>query len=73
MDVAWHFFATSHDEGACNGIGGRRAIISLARKTSLQNPYEEQIIRPKQLGCTVVKIPSVILEQCTIVDHSKKQ
>jgi hypothetical protein len=45
MDIEWHFFATSHDKDACDGIGG--AIIRLARKASLRNPYEQQIITPK--------------------------
>jgi hypothetical protein len=41
MDAKWHFSVTSHGKGACDGVGG--TIIRLARKASLQNPYEEQI------------------------------
>jgi hypothetical protein len=39
MDAEWHFFATPHDKGACDGIGG--TIKRLARKVNLQNTYEE--------------------------------
>lgn len=60
MDIKWPFFATSLDKDAYDGIEG--AIIRLARKASLWNLYKEQIITPKQPNCTVVKIPSVILE-----------
>jgi hypothetical protein len=33
MDAEWHFFATSHGNGACDMIGG--TIKRLARKASL--------------------------------------
>jgi hypothetical protein len=45
----------------------------LAIKASLQNPYEEQKMTPKQLyKWAVAKIPSVILQYCTVEDHSKE-
>jgi hypothetical protein len=47
MDAKWHFFAMSRNKGSCDGIRG--TIKRLARKTSLQNPYEEQIMTPRQL------------------------
>ena len=43
----WHFFATSHGKGPCDGIGG--SLKRLAARSSLQRPYEEQIMTPKDL------------------------
>jgi hypothetical protein len=61
MDAEWLFFATSHGKGACDGIRG--TIKRLPRKASMQNPYEEQIMTPRQLyEWAVVKIPSVTFE-----------
>jgi hypothetical protein len=58
----------SHGKDACDGIGG-----TIKRLASLQNPYEEQIITPRQLyEWAVVKIPSVTFEYCTVEDHSKQ-
>jgi hypothetical protein len=66
MDAEWHFFAL-HGKGACDGVAGT------IRKASLQNPYEEQIMTPRQLyEWAVVKIPSVTFLSCTVEDHSKE-
>ena len=48
IDAEWHFFfATSHGKGPCDGIGG--TVKRLAAKASLQRPYSEQIMTPRQL------------------------
>ena len=47
IDAEWHFFATSHGKGPCDGLGG--TIKRLAAKASLQRPYNEQIMTPRQL------------------------
>ena len=41
------FFATSHRKSVCDGFGG--AIKRLAAHASLQHPFSNQIIFPKQL------------------------
>ena len=41
------FFATSHGKWPCDGIGG--TIKRLAAKDSLQRPYCEQTMTPRQL------------------------
>jgi hypothetical protein len=49
------------------------SIKSLERKASLQNPYEEHIMIPRQLYEWVVeKTSSVTFEYCTAEDHSKE-
>ena len=48
IDAEWHFFfATSHGKWPCDGIGG--TVKRLAAKDSLQRPYCEQIMTPRQL------------------------
>jgi hypothetical protein len=61
----------SHGKGACNKTGGR--IKRLARKASLQNHYEVQVMTSRQLyKWAVLKIPSVTFEYCTVEDHCKE-
>lgn len=47
IPAEWHFSATSHGKGACDGLGG--TVKRLAARASLQKPYEEQIMTPRQL------------------------
>ena len=48
IDAEWHFFfATLHGKWPCDGIGG--IVKRLAAKASLQQPYSEQIMTPRQL------------------------
>jgi hypothetical protein len=44
MNAEWHFFATSHGKGQCDGVGG--TIKCLAAYSSLQH---HQILTPAQL------------------------
>jgi hypothetical protein len=46
LHAGWHFFATSHGKGPCDGIGG--TIKRLARRKSLQsvNNSQEDIQTP---------------------------
>ena len=43
----WHFSATSHGKGVCDGLGG--TVKRLAARASLQRPYNDQIMTPRQL------------------------
>lgn len=47
LEAEWHFYATSHGKGVCDGVGG--TVKRLAAKASLQNPIENQILTPLQL------------------------
>lgn len=42
------FFATSHGNSGCEGVGDR--VKRLARRASLQRPYEGQIATPVWVG-----------------------
>ena len=41
IEAEWHFFATSHGKGACDGVGG--IIKRIIRKESLQRLYKNQL------------------------------
>ena len=47
MPADWHFFATSHGKGPCDGVGG--TVKRLAARASLQRPYDNQIQTALQL------------------------
>lgn len=47
IEAEWHFYATAHGKGVCDGLGG--TVKRLAGKASLQRPYEHQIMTPAQL------------------------
>ena len=49
------FSATSHGKGACDGLG--RTVKRLAAPVSLQRPYNDQLMTPRQLfdwACTSI-------------------
>ncbi|KAJ8671558.1 hypothetical protein QAD02_002817 [Eretmocerus hayati] len=43
----WHFFATSHGKGPCDGVGG--TLKHAATKASLQRPLDNQITTAEEL------------------------
>jgi hypothetical protein len=47
ITAEWNFFGTSHGKSPCDGIRGTRK--RLAARASLQHPYENQILTPKNL------------------------
>eukprot|EP00731_Ephydatia_muelleri_P014922 Em0008g642a len=47
IPAEWHFFATSHGKSPADGMAG--TVKRTAAKASLQRPYEDQILTPKQL------------------------
>ncbi len=64
----WHFFATSHGKGPCDGIGG--TVKRLAARASLQKPYSDQIMTARDLfHFTTENIPSVAARFTTEEEH----
>ncbi len=64
VDAQWHFFATSHGKGPCDGVGG--TVKRLAARASLQRPYNEQIMTPRQLyDFAVENISAVHFHYCS--------
>ena len=71
MPAEWHFFATSHGKGPCDGVGG--TVKRLAARASLQRTCDKQILTPRQLyefGCS--DIPSVNFHYITIEEHQSE-
>lgn len=68
----WHFSATSHGKGACDGLGG--TVKHLAARASLQRPYDQQIMTPRQLfEWASDNIPAVSFEYCSTEDYKREQ
>ena len=66
----WQLSATSHVKGACDGLGG--TVKRLAARPSLQRPYNEQIMTPRQLfDWASTNVPAVCY--CSNEDYEKEQ
>ena len=68
VPAEWHFSATSHGKGACDGVGG--TVKRLAARASLQRPYEQQIMTPRQLfEWAIENVPATIFSYCSSEDY----
>jgi len=68
IDAEWHFFATSHGKGPCDGLGG--TVKRLAARASLQRPYDHQTMTPMQLyEWASENIPAVSFSYCMTEDY----
>lgn len=71
VHAEWHFSATSHGKGACDGLGG--TVKRLAARASLQRPYNDQIMTPRQLfDWATANIPAVHFEYCSKGDYERE-
>lgn len=72
IEAEWQFFATSHGKSACDGLGG--TVKRLAAKASLQRPYDQQILTPRQLyDFATENISSIDFELCTTQNYEEIQ
>jgi len=70
IDAEWHFFATSHGKGPCDGVGGGGTIKRLTASSSLQRPYDKQMMTPRQLyEWASENISAVTFTYCTKDDY----
>lgn len=69
IDAEWHFFATSHGKGPCDGVGG--SVKRLAARTSLhQTGGAEPILNPLALyNFAVTALPTVSFTFTTSEEH----
>ena len=71
VQAEWHFYATSHGKGPCDGIGG--TVKCLAARASLQRAYHSQIMTPCQLlDLAVENIEKVHFKYCTSDDYRQE-
>lgn len=70
IQAEWHFSATSHGKGSCDGIGG--TVKRLAARASLQRPYEQQIMTPLQLfEWASEKLPKTVFNYCSTQEYEE--
>ena len=71
ISAEWHFSATSHGKGACDGLGG--TVKRLAARASLQRPYNNQIMTPRQLyEWASTTIHAVHFSYLTVEDYTRE-
>lgn len=72
MPAEWHFFATSHGKGPCDGVGG--TVKRLAARASLQRPVDNQILTPRHLfEFAQSEITSINFYYATAVEYEKEE
>ena len=61
------------EKGACDCLGGT-TVKRLAARASLQRPYNDQIMTPRQLfDWASTAVPSVHLGYCSMEDYEREQ
>lgn len=72
VETEWHFFATSHGKGACDGVGG--TVKRLASRASLQRPDDQQITTPFQLFQWAEQyFENISFEFCSKSEYEKEE
>lgn len=72
ISAEWHFSATSHGKGACDGLGG--TLKRLAARASLQKPYNDQIMTPRQLfDWATINVTAIHFDYCSSNDYEAEQ
>ncbi len=70
VKAEWHFSATSHGKGACDGVGG--TVKRLAARASLQRPYDQQIMTPFQLfEWSSKNIQGTVFNYCNCTEYEE--
>ena len=70
VKAEWHFSATSHGKGACDGVGG--TVKRLASRASLQRPYDQQIMTPHQLfEWASNNIQGIVFQYCSCSEYEE--
>lgn len=70
IQAEWHYFATGHGKGPCDGVSG--TIKRLAARASLQLPPEAQITTPQKLyDWAKQNISGIDFLFCPVEDYDK--
>lgn len=67
----WHFFATSHGKGPCDGVGG--ALKRAAAKASLQRPYNNQILSAHDLYLFAKDLEKLHVDYCSYEEYNTEK
>lgn len=69
IPAEWHFCATAHGKGPCDGLGG--TVKRLAARASLQLPMDQQITTPKELfQWADLNIPGTAIRYTGVGDYN---
>lgn len=71
IDAEWHFHATSHGKGPCDGIGG--TLKRKAARASLSIEYDSVISTPLELYQWAVKNIQMDFCYANVVDYTCKE
>ena len=72
ISAEWHFSATAHGKGTCDGLGG--TVKRLAARASLEKPYNDQIMTPRQLyDWATINIPTIHFDYCSSDDYEAEK
>lgn len=74
IPAEWHFFATAHGKGPCDGVGG--TVKRLAARASLQRSSQDQITTPLELYRWATEsgsISSIIVRYAHADDYEKEK
>lgn len=72
IPAEWHFFATAHGKGPCDGIGG--TVKRLAARASLQLAVDKQITTPRELfawASAPDNLPNMTVKFASEEDYNK--
>ncbi|CAH0552550.1 unnamed protein product [Brassicogethes aeneus] len=72
INAEWHFFASYHGKGPCDGVGG--TLKRGAARASLQLPFDKQISNPRELyqwAAQSNNLPKIEVRYSTIADYEK--
>lgn len=67
----WHFFATSHGKGPCDGIGG--SLKRSAAFASLKRPLNNQIVNAKDLYIFAQTLEKINVAFCDLEEYAKEE
>ncbi|XP_066600762.1 uncharacterized protein [Prorops nasuta] len=70
ISAEWHYFATAHGKGPCDGIGG--TLKRMAARTSLQLPIDQQILTPFELyewASKLVNLPNITIKFSSVKNY----
>lgn len=74
VSAEWHFFASAHGKGPCDGVGG--TLKRLAARASMQLPLDQQILTPRDLhqwAAQPANVPSITVRYSSIDDYNSQK
>ena len=71
IESEWHFFATWHRKGACDGVGG--TVKRLAYRASLQWPIDNHMTPRQLFEWSDNYFENIVFEFCSHIEHENEK